>query len=535
MSLLPVGLLVLVAGADQPTGLQAFVVPTGAMAPVIMGYHKEVTCPSCRYVLAVNASREAEPFPGLKPSRVSDCICPNCRQPIELLTASQKPTRPGEVADPGITSGDRVALVAEANPKEWVPERFAIVVFDHPPSREQGEAPKPPTPVRYVMRVVGLPGETIAIHAGNLYRLPAPARRARFDDLKDVPEGDRAARALTLWRPEHLHIDDQEAQGLWKKGAFAMLRKPPAVVLAQRHLVYNNLYQARDQPARWVHEPKSSWKTDGTTFRATPGEDAPMSWLRYRHLKREQPDKPSLITDFTDYNSSKQQHPAPTGKNWVGDLLLECTVEVGKAQGELVLELGKGTDRFQAAWDLASGTCTLWRKSLGDAGPVKLASKPTAVRQAGVYQLRLANLDERLTVWVEGQLPFGDGVEYAPATRAGPTKENDLEPARLGVRGAAVHVSQLRLYRDGYYTLWENQLPVDEEDPLLDPADPTTWKPLAELPVQTYYVQPGHLLVLGDNSARASDSRAWGLVPQRLLLGRVRQRYFPLHRLGRVD
>jgi len=551
MSLLPVGLLFLVSGQNQAAGLQAFVVPTGAMAPVIMGYHKEVVCPSCGYCLAVNASMEVEPFPGLKPIRISDCTCPNCRQAIELLPAGQKPTkprevielrppgqkppRPREVADPGITSGDRIALVSQANPKEWVPERFTIVVFDYPPSREKGETPKPPTPVRYIMRVVGLPGETIAIHGGNLYRLPAPAMGPRFDDLKDVPEGERAARALNLWQPELLHKDDKEAQGLWKKGAFVMLRKPPAVMLVQQHLVYDNVYQAKDQPARWVPEPNASWKTEGTTFRVTPSGEDTIAWLRYRHLIREHQGKPSLITDFTDYNTSRQQYPAPTGKSWVGDLLLECTVEVAKNQGELVLELSKGTDRFQAAWDLASGTCTLWRRGLADGKPVKLASKPTAITKAGRYRLRLAKVDERLTVWVEGQLPFGDGVEYPPATSAGPTKENDLEPASLGVRGASVQVAQLRLYRDGYYTRVDGQQPVDEEDPLLDVADPTTWKPLGDLPVQTFYVQPGHVFVLGDNSARASDSRFWGLVPQRLLLGRVMQRYYPFHRLGRVD
>ena len=39
---------------------QAFVIPTGSMAPTLMGRHKEIACPQCGYVYAVNASEEVE-------------------------------------------------------------------------------------------------------------------------------------------------------------------------------------------------------------------------------------------------------------------------------------------------------------------------------------------------------------------------------------------------------------------------------------------------------------------------------------------
>src|SRR3954470_3270326 len=37
---------------------EAFVIPTGSMAPTLMGRHKEVVCPQCHYVYTVNASTE---------------------------------------------------------------------------------------------------------------------------------------------------------------------------------------------------------------------------------------------------------------------------------------------------------------------------------------------------------------------------------------------------------------------------------------------------------------------------------------------
>lgn len=39
---------------------EAFVIPTGSMAPTLFGYHKERTCEMCGYTLHINASDEAE-------------------------------------------------------------------------------------------------------------------------------------------------------------------------------------------------------------------------------------------------------------------------------------------------------------------------------------------------------------------------------------------------------------------------------------------------------------------------------------------
>ncbi len=43
------------------------------------------------------------------------------------------------------------------------------------------------------------------------------------------------------------------------------------------------------------------------------------------------------------------------------------------------------------------------------------------------------------------------------------------------------------------------------------------------------YVQPDHVLCMGDNSFHSSDSRMWGLVPRRLLLGKAVAVYYPFY------
>jgi signal peptidase I len=179
---------------------------------------------------------------------------------------------------------------------------------------------------------------------------------------------------------------------------------------------------------------------------------------------------------------------------------------------------------------LATGYCTLARVSGGNEQPLGEA-RATAVKQKGTYRLRFANVDRRLTVWVDHATPFSENVEYSPTAPVGPT-ENDLQPASIGVKGAGLTVHSLKLWRDTYYT--QDPRHGFEGGAVADWADPATWEPLRRLPVSTIYVQPGHYLCLGDNSPESSDGRAWGLVPERLLLGRALAIYYPFWPFGDV-
>ncbi len=127
------------------------------------------------------------------------------------------------------------------------------------------------------------------------------------------------------------------------------------------------------------------------------------------------------------------------------------------------------------------------------------------------------------------------------AKRRGPT-ENDLQPASIGSKGAAVTIRHLQLWRDTYYTLYPegpdySPRSPQEAETIMPPAawsDPSQWRPLHDVAFRTMYVQPQHYLCLGDNSTASSDSREWGLVPQRLLLGRALAVYYPVQRLGPI-
>jgi signal peptidase I len=463
----------------------------------VWGYQKIVTCPECQLVFPVNCSQQIDAQDDRRPVDVMSCTCPNCGSEVHFPSAT----------DPPPNTGDRV-IAAKIGYGSL--ERFQVVVFDFPVTNEKyrSNRERPTAQIRYLDRLIGLPGETIAIHDGKLYV-------ASDLNYEGRPRPDKPEQA---WNPEFSYRNDEQAIRHFKQGKFHILRKPPETLLALSRLVYDNDHQAQDlikagEPPRWSAE--AGWTADDAKqprrFDSTGGPGG-VAWLRYRHLLRGS-DKPSLITDFSGYNSGQLRGLPPS--NWVGDLMLDCTVNVSKPEGELRLALAKGSDRFEARLALHSGDCTLVQ--ITSKGEKQLDSRPAGLGRPGTARLRFANIDDRLILWVDDRLPFGDGVNYEPSSSEGPIYANDLQPASIGINSAGVSVSKLKLWRDTYYTL-----------------GPAGWGAAAEAGVATFYVQPGNYFVLGDNSPESSDSRDWGLVPEPLVLGPAAFFYYPPARAGWV-
>ena len=229
--------------------------------------------------------------------------------------------------------------------------------------------------------------------------------------------------------------------------------------------------------------------------------------------------------------------------------MIECNLEVTEAKGEVWFELNRGKYRYQACFELADGNCTLY-SIFKDGAPKKLATQPTRIKGPGSYLVRFANIDARLTVWVDRDLPFGDGHAFDSPDIRGPNEkkltraeiedrrgpaENDLKPASIGAKDAKVKISHVRLWRAT--TLLRRPIHSGDYEVNLDRAtltDPSRWDNIRKAHSTTLYVQPGHYLCLGDNSQASSDSRDWGTVPERLMLGRALVVYYPIDRMGPI-
>src|SRR5258707_8003406 len=63
---------------------EAFVIPTGSMATTLMGRHKDIECPNCKFRYETTASSEADKDGNVKPKfHVEKTICPNCGMPVD--------------------------------------------------------------------------------------------------------------------------------------------------------------------------------------------------------------------------------------------------------------------------------------------------------------------------------------------------------------------------------------------------------------------------------------------------------------------
>ncbi len=128
--------------------LELFVIPTGSMAPTLLGNHFQVECKNCHYPFAVQkADHEIDP----KDGEDVTAHCPLC--------GTAGPDNELKLHESDVLSGDKI-LVNKFVYRHEEPERFDIVVFKYPrqPSKN------------YIKRLVGLPGESIKIDArGDLW------------------------------------------------------------------------------------------------------------------------------------------------------------------------------------------------------------------------------------------------------------------------------------------------------------------------------------------------------------------------------
>src|SRR3954466_1866392 len=92
---------------------EAFVIPTGSMAPTLMGRHKDVDCPKCGYRYQVSASEEESEDPHRPPS---DCIagqCPMCHYVLPMrpnLPPDVPELRQGNIPLQPSYNGDRILV-----------------------------------------------------------------------------------------------------------------------------------------------------------------------------------------------------------------------------------------------------------------------------------------------------------------------------------------------------------------------------------------------------------------------------------------
>jgi len=484
---------------------EGYQIPTGSMGPTLMGRHKDVSCRQCRYDYRVGSSQEIDQDTGqfIPPHEVTAATCPMCRYSMPVGSNDSSGSTPS-------FSGDRIA-VSKVTYDLGPPRRWDVSVFKCP------ERPRE----NYIKRIVGLPNERARIYQGDIYTQSTEAAQMTIQ------------------------------------------RKPSLKIWPLLQVVYDNDYvlppmQAAGWPARWQADADSSWQLsdDQTSFHVEHPTNEP-TWIRYRHFVpsftdwqelspliaaggtwSSPPPRPQLITDFYAFNTAQVAQvvrgvdragppdPQHLGLHWVGDLVVECELEVAESTGEVSFALVEGGRTHTCTIDLAKGVATT---SMAGAA-AQPATAQTPLGRAGTHKVAFGNVDSRLHLWIDDvPVEFDRSTDYETGGPDVPT-DADLIPASIGARNAELAVRHLKLYRDVYYiadrSYGDRTQPGDEyltdygRNPYLFPnltadklanflSTPADWSVFRDRKHTDFVLAENQFLALGDNSPNSHDARFW--------------------------
>jgi signal peptidase I len=485
---------------------EGFVIPTGSMAPTLMGQHARFTSPITGYSYPLDVQPAFDPsYANYNWSLVDPMVS------IDAAVGSM----PGSSLRSKIRMGDRV-LVLKFLYALQEPERWDVVVFKNP-TDPSGDA------ANFIKRLVGLPDEQLLMLDGDVFTAPLGADRSQFSIAR---------------KPEHVQ------RAVWQR-------------------IYDSDYEPID-PTELSKRLNMPWpgppfeadgfdlgESDNRRIWTHDGDGAARLDWRWERLP---------ITDWGSYNMLRPQ--PPVRRYAVSDVRF-CTAIDAKTPGSLVAEYTLTTRRRLMKFIIGDGKATLRIEAQPEdpRDPVTVlaeTSVPFTPPAAGrPFAIECWHVDQRLSLWVNDaeivQLDdaFASLEDRLRSSFFGRTVEDFVAqpvfqqptPPQLSftTKGSALELHRVRVDRDLYYrpeTLNASELaqPPQNGAAIVGPAFGTDFRN----PVQ---LKADQFMMCGDNSAFSRDSRLWGrpsplvteifgesdpfIVPRELLLGKAWSVYFP--------
>lgn len=519
--------------------VEAFVIPTGSMAPRLMGAHWRLRCQSClrEFAFGLPKSEDAGPqsdvFTGAR--------CPNCRYPYTSYGKH-------------LSRGDHVLVMKYlyhlADPQPW-----DVVVFKNPQNNREN----------YIKRLVGLPGEEIEIVHGNVF-------------VRNWLEGDET------FRIRRKPLRTQEA--MWQV-VFDNDYQPDR----DKHFGSPDFPQGRRVPMpRWI-SPTGSDRWDltghgGRLFRFAGGETPDVLeidvqlWPEARgNQQLKQRYRRDLFLPHYGYNVtgggpaeiSEGFDPSAAALATVSDLKLSTVYWPGEKNSTLRLGLTSFDHEFRAEVSSAGSAAVYYRHMVKTEGQwVRWGEQATvsSMREGVGYRVSLAHVDQRLILQLDGEPviqrtgedALADGRDvplmghdtlksYMRQVRNG-TAEVAIPRPTIAASGGACRLSHVKLLRDVHYTYMRLQ-PLAGSGGGLSPkaryADTLGvdgggdgWGTFDNPIRLSHHADPqdsrprsmDEFFVLGDNSPHSLDGRGWTSAAPTLRLYDDQGR--PVYTLGTV-
>ena len=501
--------------------IEGFQIPTGSMAPTLLGKHIRISSPYSGYDWAVGPWTYADPRTLSRPVRNQTGL--EVQDPMTGLTLTEANRR--------LAAGDRV-FVLKYLPLLEQPKRWDVVVFKFPGSHEN-----------YIKRLVGLPGEQIAFVDGDVFHRPfVEGKTARAgwdawtqDDWRVARKGERVQREMfqdvfdsryapveeMMYRPP---FDAATAgwSGISEGGVYHFDG------LGATALVWNGRHPLTD-----INAYNQTYK--GFSLFAEPGTYPPVNRFR---------------------------PPFP-----VSDLAVSLDIKAGSAPVKLSPVIGTRGMEMRAVIDTATGTASVEMRDQPDpsADPSANTDTPWTTLDQGrfkgtgraTHRVEFWHVDQALWLFIDAKLVAGGPEKGAytmtPAQRASAATgrswddlEHDVQSGdgvdSLGVFADQTIYKQPTLrweFSAGDFTLTNVRVQRDIAYQI-NQTRPTRGGHPNNFPTMTRE----EYFMCGDNSANSADSRLWfndeiapwvrqeiddhpGMVHRDLIVGKAFVVYFP--------
>jgi signal peptidase I len=456
-----IGIAVVLAFVLRAFTIEAFVIPTGSMAPRLLGAHWHIQCEECGYEFDYRWNQPTPPR-GATTARASGAVCPNCRRDLNGPK--------GRVA-----GGDRV-LVLKFLYNFSAPKPWDVIVFRNPQNNVQN----------YIKRLIGTPGETIELIGGDVW--------VKTDDesswtIRRKPDYVQNVMWQLVYDNDYQTTDrsPDDATPQWLADSDAWT---PAH--AGRTFTFTG-----DTPATLTFDAPLE------AFLPSYGYNKPANERGNPMFTKSIASDMKLSAVFTPQstNSHIQLNMTILDRDFAGSFA---------ADGKLQL-LSRPADQLDAEW-------TVWDETQLDGGFTTSQGRSIALANVD-YQLQLLVDDEVILRSTDAQytpnrLDALDHMQEVAEVRwSALTRVAPLPQLSAIASGGETQLSHLKVQRDVYYTTCHLGPPVgDYAEGQLTQGQPgwgTRGNPIRLQGDPNNPKDTDSFFVLGDNSPQSLDSRHW--------------------------
>ncbi len=494
--------------------VEAFVIPTGSMAPTLYGAHGTLLCSDCGVEFAYGVRDLEDSNRPEKIRQGSKAICPNCNHINDDL-------RINDLAHNAET-GDRILVLKwplDTGIGVLAPKRWDVTVFKDPADGK----------TNFIKRLAGLPDEVLMILDGDLYSVPTSELTeetvAKLDQKREEKYELRTTGKRARLSPPPASVLNELDQKL------QVARKTPAAQEALWFPVYDHDYPPLELDAnqpRWSagQKNKSGWVATKrrVVFRDEGVEDDFIELVRKE------------IRASCAYNIRSRAAP------FVSDLRVSFVMTAAEEKASVGVWLNKRGRVFRAEVS-ANGSVSIREKAeTAGAGKktIAITGRIAPLVAGEPVEVSFEVVDYRLSLRVAGDEVLSTSTDRSSPDYYGPnighlrrsSISHPTQSPRIYAKGGDLELAHLLIERDSHY--------YNDSVGAIAGFGPVDGWGGRNYPI---LLRHDEFFMLGDNTAASKDSRLWdvmgshladrgeafqlGTVPADQLIGRAFFVYWP--------